>query len=117
MTYQYTGTIDKIMPTSQVTDKFRKRIVWVSNPPTSDKYPTPEHIQFEATQDNCEKLDLFKSGEKVTVTFALRGRKYVSKTTGQDGVITSLALIGIQSVHSQLATPRDYTESFNGTPF
>lgn len=116
MTYQYTGTIDKIMPTSQVTDKFRKRIVWVSNPPTSDKYPTPEHIQFEATQDNCEKLDLFKAGEKVTVTFALRGRKYVSKTTGQDGVITSLALIGIQSVHSQLQQP-PVTEKFDNMPF
>lgn len=116
MTYQYNGTIDKIMPTEQVKDTFRKRIVWLYNPSTSDKFDNSEYVQFEATQDNCSKLDMFKPGEKVTVTFAIRGRKYVSKNNGQEMVWSSLTLIGIQSIHAQ-AAPRDYTESFNGTPF
>lgn len=111
MTYQFTGTIDKIFETAQITDTFRKRVLWLTNPSGSEKYPTPEHIEFEATQDNCNKLDLFKAGEKVVVTFALRGRKYTSKTTGNDGVFTTLNMIGIQSVHSQNNT-RDYTDAF-----
>ena len=117
MTYQYTGTIDKIFPTAQVTDTFRKRVVWLRNESNNEKYPPLEHVEFEATQDNVNKLDLFKVGEVVVVTFVVRGRKYTSKTTGNEGVYTSLALIGIQSVHSQQTTHRDYTESFNGTPF
>lgn len=116
MTYQYTGTIDRISDTEQVTETFRKRILWLMNPSGSEKYPTPEHIQFEATQDNCTKLDLFSAGEKVVVTFALRGRKYVSKTTGMEGVFTTLNLIGIQSVHSQNNT-RNYTDAFDGSAF
>jgi hypothetical protein len=116
MTYQYTGTIDFIGATEQVTDTFRKRIVWLTNPPASEKYPTPEHVQFEATQDVCSKLDLFKLGEKVTVTFALRGRKYTSKKTGVDGVFTSIALRGIQSVHTQLQQ-QDVADKFDDVPF
>jgi hypothetical protein len=116
MTYQYTGTIDFIGATEQVTDTFRKRILWLTNPPASDKYPTPEHVQFEATQDVCSKLDLFKAGEKVTVTFALRGRKYTSKKTGEDGVFTSMAVRGIESVHTQSVT-RSQNQAFDDVPF
>jgi hypothetical protein len=116
MTYQYTGTIDFIGATEQVTDTFRKRIVWLTNPPALEKYPTPEHVQFEATQEMCSKLDLFKLGEKVTVTFALRGRKYTSKKTGVDGVFTSIALRGIQSVHTQLQQP-EVADKFEDVPF
>lgn len=116
MNYQHTGTIDKIGETQQISDKFRKRTLWISNPSSNAAYP-PECIEFEATQDNCAKLDMFKVGEVVTVTFALRGRKYVSKSTGQDGVFTTLNMQGIQSVHSKPQQPRDYTDAFNGTPF
>lgn len=116
MNYTYTGTIDFIGTTEQVTDTFRKRIVWLTNPPASEKYPTPEHVQFEATQDVCSKLDMFKVGEKVTVTFALRGRKYTSKKTGIDGVFTSLAVRGIESASTQAVT-RDLTQAFEDVPF
>ncbi|CAB4141480.1 Protein of unknown function DUF3127 [uncultured Caudovirales phage] len=116
MNYQYTGTIDKIFPSEQVKDTFRKRVIWLYNPPTSDKYDNSEYIQFEATQDNCGKLDMFKPGEKVVVTFAVRGRKYTRKTDGQDAVFSSLALTGIQSVHTQLQQP-DVADKFEDVPF
>lgn len=116
MNYQYSGRIDFVGQTEQVTEKFRKRVVWIYNPATSDKYDNSEYIQFEATQDNCGKLDMFKQGEQVTVTFAVRGRKYKRKTDGNDAVFSSLVLTGIQSIHTQLQQP-DAADKFEDVPF
>lgn len=116
MNYQYSGTIDFVGETEQVTEKFRKRVVWIYNPATSYNHDNIQYIQFEASQDNCGKLDMFKRGEQVTVTFAVRGRKYKRKTDGQDAVFSSLALTGIQSIHTQLQQP-DPADKFEDVPF
>ena len=67
------GTIKKINETQQVTDSFKKREFVVE---TQDQYPQTYLIEF--TQDNVTKLDNFKEGQNVDVSYNLRGREWTS---------------------------------------
>ena len=69
------GNIKKILPTVEISDRFRKRefIVEYSKNP---EYP--QVIQFEMVQDRCELLDQFNEGQQVEIFFDLRGREWTS---------------------------------------
>ena len=69
------GIIKKILPTVEISDRFRKRefVVEYSNNP---EYP--QVIQFELVQDRCELLDQFKEGQQVEISFDLRGREWTN---------------------------------------
>ena len=71
----------------QITDKFKKRKFWVETDLDSQ---WPQVIEFELVQDKVDVIDKYKVGDMVRVGFNLRGRKYTSKKTGQEGVINSL---------------------------
>jgi len=71
----------------QITDKFKKRKFWVETELDSQ---WPQVIEFELVQDKVDVIDKYKKGDLIRVGFNLRGRKYVSKKTGQEGVINSL---------------------------
>jgi len=43
---------------------------------TEDQYP--QLVMFQATQDKCSLLDSFKVGNKIDVSFNLRGREWTS---------------------------------------
>jgi len=70
------GKLVEIFETLKIKETFQKRefvIEYVANP----KYP--ELIKFEMVQDNCALLDGVKVGQKVSVEFDLRGRKWTDK--------------------------------------
>lgn len=73
-----TGSIRQIGKTQDVSDKFRKRELIVTEPSGQ----RPQHIPVEFTQDRCGLLDPFKPGEEVSVTCFVNGREW----TGKDGV-------------------------------
>ena len=73
-----TGTIKVVGKTQDVSEKFRKREVVITE--AGGQYP--QHIPVEFTQDRCEVLDGYKQGEEVTVTCYVNGREW----TGKDGV-------------------------------
>lgn len=75
MSLTLTGTIKKIGATDQVSDKFKKREIVITDD-SNNQYP--QHIQLQASQDRCEMLDSLKVGDKVTVHFNLRGREWTS---------------------------------------
>ena len=79
MAYEAEGKLYKIMDTVQITDTFRKREFVVEM--VDGAYT--QLIKFQMVQNNCDKLDGFKEGENVNVTFNLRGREYTKddKTT------------------------------------
>ena len=67
------GKLIECMETVQVSERFRKRefvLEYADNP----EYP--EFIKFELAQDRCELLDLFQSGQQVSVEFDLKGRRW-----------------------------------------
>lgn len=65
--------IEKIFPTQQIKDTFRKREFVVEY---SDNPQYPEVIKFECIQDKCDQLDQFAEGQMVNVSFNLKGRKW-----------------------------------------
>lgn len=73
-----TGTIKQVGKTQDVSDKFRKRELVITEPSGQ----RPQHIPVEFTQDRCGLLDGFSNGEEVTVTCYVNGREW----TGRDGV-------------------------------
>lgn len=73
-----TGTIKVLGKTQEISEKFRKREVVITE--AGGQYP--QHIPVEFTQDGCAQLDPFKPGDEVTVSCFVNGREW----TGRDGV-------------------------------
>ena len=68
------GKLLEISDTVQVKETFRKRefvLEYADNP----QYP--EYVKFECIQDKCDMLDNYAAGQEVTVSFNLKGRKWV----------------------------------------
>jgi len=67
------GKILEKFETQEIKESFRKRefiLEYAENP----QYP--EFIKFELIQANCEQLDTIESGDEVSVSFNLKGRKW-----------------------------------------
>ncbi len=73
-----TGTVKLVGKTQQVSDKFSKRELVITEPSGQ----RPQHIPVEFTQDRTALLDGYKPGDEVTVTCYVNGREW----TGRDGV-------------------------------
>ena len=74
-TYEAEGTLHKIFPTEQKTEKFSCREFVLEVPDGN----FPQYIKFQATQMYVDILDRFKEGEHVKVSFDLRGREWQGK--------------------------------------
>lgn len=74
MSFKLTGKIKKIDATVQVSEKFSKREVVV----TDESSMYPQDILFQATQDKCALLDTFSVGDIIDVSFNVRGREWTS---------------------------------------
>lgn len=81
-----TGTIRQIGKTQDVSDKFKKRELIITEPSGQ----RPQHIPVEFTMDRTSLLDSFKPGEEVTVTAFVNGREW----TGKDGVTKFFLSLG-----------------------
>ncbi len=79
MAFEVEGKLYKKFDTQQVTDTFQKREFVLE----IEDGAYPQVIKFQLTQANCGKLDGPKEGDKIKVTFNLRGREYTKegKTT------------------------------------
>lgn len=69
------GKLLEISDTVQIKETFRKRefvLEYADNP----QYP--EYVKFECIQDKCDMLDNYAAGQEVTVSFNLKGRKWVN---------------------------------------
>lgn len=73
--FKITGEIVDIKDEVQVTDRFSKRELWVEIPGSRG----PQTLSFEVANQACSKLDEFSIGEKVDITFSLRGRVWQDK--------------------------------------
>tara|TARA_R100000951_G_scaffold114190_1_gene117927 strand:- start:1010 stop:1351 length:342 start_codon:yes stop_codon:yes gene_type:complete len=71
---QVKGTIYKIDSEQVISDKFKKREFVVE---TMDEYP--QLISIQLTQDRTGLIDIFNTGDEVTVSINLRGRKWTNK--------------------------------------
>ena len=74
---ELSGKLVEKMDVVVINERFRRRdfvieIVNPRNPQYSDV------IQFQLSNDNCERIDGFQIGDEIQVTFDIRGRKWTS---------------------------------------
>lgn len=105
--FKLTGKVKLIKETVQVTEKFAKRELVISD--TSSMYP--QDILFELAQDNVSKADLFKEGDDVEVSFNLRGREWTSPQ-GEVKYFNTLDAWRIERANSEMS-PSEAVETVN----
>ena len=72
--FKQKGTINSIADTIVVSEKFSKRPFVIV---TDGEYT--QYLEFQFSQAKVDKLDKFKVGSKVEVTFNLKGRLWQDK--------------------------------------
>lgn len=116
--FKLNGTIKKIGDTVQVTDKFKKREVVITD--SSTMYP--QHVTMQFTQDKCDILNAYNEGQEVEISFNLDGKEYTDKNTGEIKYFNSLNAWKIESAVQSLADalpskPSPITEEDDALPF
>lgn len=109
MAFEAEGKLHKLMDTQQITDTFKKREFVVE---IMDGAYT-QLVKFQMTQNNCDKLNDYKEGDDVKVTFNLRGREWTSPQNEIKYFNTLDAWkIDSQSAPAQQAAPTNAAASF-----
>lgn len=104
------GKLHVKMDTQSVTETFRKRDFVVEY---ADNPLYPQFVQLQCTQDRCSLLDNFHEGDKIEVTFNLRGKEYDDKNNiGSKKYFNTLEAWRIQKFVAAEAAPT----SNSGTP-
>lgn len=74
-TYELEGTVKLIDEVKTFSGGFTKREFVVTT--ADDRYP--QHIKFECVKERCALLDNIREGQKVKVSFDIRGSEYNSR--------------------------------------
>jgi translation initiation factor IF-3 len=85
----------------QVSESFKKRdfvVEYVDNP------LYPQYVSFQLTQDRVGLIDNIAVGEKIEVTFNLRGREWTSPQ-GEKKYFNTLEAWRLQKVESNASVP------------
>lgn len=84
----FKGTIIEIKSVQQVSEKFKKQEIVISD--KESQYP--QTVQFELQQDKCDLIKNFKIGDITDVSFNLRGRQWPDPKTGEVKTFNTLAI-------------------------
>lgn len=71
MALELTGTLYRKMDTQRITDSFQKRDFVIE---TQEQYP--QLVKIELHNDKCSHLDGYNLGDKIKVSFNVRGREW-----------------------------------------
>lgn len=74
MTYQAEGIVHKVFDVEQKSDTFKVRSFVVE---TEDQYP--QFLNFQLVNDKCDLAENYTEGDRVKVSFDLRGREWQGK--------------------------------------
>ncbi|MEO6758317.1 MAG: DUF3127 domain-containing protein [Saprospiraceae bacterium] len=75
MAFEVEGKLHKLFPTEQKSASFSAREFVLEIP--DGNYP--QLVKFQAVQDRCAMLDSYQEGDKIKVSFDLRGREWNGK--------------------------------------
>lgn len=105
------GNIKVVKATQSVSEKFKKREFVITD--NSSQYP--QDILFQLTQDRCDLIESYKSGDQIEVTFNIRGREWTSPKDGEVKFFNSLEAYKVQGSTSSGETPSATAVEFNTT--
>ena len=74
MTFEIEGILHKIFEVESKSASFQTREFVIT---TEGTYP--QFVKFQLTQDKCGIIDGYPEGEKIKVSFDLRGREWQGK--------------------------------------
>ena len=107
MSYEMTGTVKKVMDLQVFDTGFTKKQFVIT---TDDQYP--QDVQFDTVKDKTSLCDKLKVGQKVTVSFDVRGNEYNHR------FYVNLNCWKINAEESQESKPAQKGEESEGdTPF
>lgn len=95
------GKLHAKFETQQISDTFKKRdfvVEYVDNP------LYPQYVSFQMVQDRVSLIDNFAVGEKIEVTFNLRGREWTSPQ-GEKKYFNTLEAWRVQKLESAAGNP------------
>jgi hypothetical protein len=72
--FKFKGIVHNVGATNQVSDKFKKREVVLTDGATE----YPQYIPFTFVQDKCSLADSLIEGQEVEFSFSLKGREWTS---------------------------------------
>ena len=103
MSFEIEGKLIEKFDEVQVSDKFKKReFVIETSTSGSDGSIYTEEVKFQLTQNNCEKLNYSKVGDKVEVKFNIKGRRWEKE--GKTSWFTNLDAWFVKGVE-EISTP------------
>lgn len=108
------GFVQRVFDTQIVSDKFKKREMWLNIP---SEYP--QTIQFQVTQGRVDLLDNIKVNDEVEVFYNIRGKVYTNKQGGES-CFTSLEAWKINVLSEALideSSNEQINTSANDLPF
>jgi hypothetical protein len=97
MSYELTGTLIEIFDEQQISDRFKKREFVVE---TVENNFT-DVVKFQLVQDKTNLIDGFQKGNKIKVSFNIRGNKW------KDNYFVNLQAWKIENVGESTSTPTD----------
>ncbi|HOY14617.1 MAG: DUF3127 domain-containing protein [Saprospiraceae bacterium] len=74
MSFEMQGTLYKKFETEMKSSSFQAREFVVT---TEENYP--QYVKFQLVQDKCSLLDQYQEGQKIKVSFDLKGREWQGK--------------------------------------
>lgn len=96
--YEYTGVVEKVLPTQTFASGFTKRdIVMTDDVGQESKWPN--HIAFTFKKDNASLLDGVKDGQRAKIRFAIDGREWTNPQ-GQVKYFTDLTGLKLEVLNS-----------------
>ena len=96
--YEYTGVVEKILPTQTFASGFTKRdIVMTDDVGTESKWPN--HIAFTFKKDSASILDTVKEGQRAKIRFAIDGREWTNPQ-GQVKYFTDLTGLKLEVLNA-----------------
>ncbi len=103
MSFEITGKLIEVYPTTTISDKFKKREFVLEKTETKNGFDFVDYVKFQLTQDKCNLADLFKTGDMVKVSFNLRGRKW--EKDGKVNYFTNLEAWKIEQLSGSKGNP------------
>lgn len=99
MSYDVSGKLYEVSEINQISDTFKKRefIIEVENP--NLQFQRTDYLKFQLTQDRCELIDAYSTGEMMKVSFNLRGNKWEKE--GRVSYFTNLEAWRIEKVSAE----------------
>lgn len=100
MNFELTGQLHVKEDVVEISASFKKRefVVEVINERNTD---WNDYIKFQLTQDRCNILDNFQVGQKVKVSFNVRGRKW--EKDGRVNYFSNLEAWRVEGVEEAMA--------------